>query len=488
MAQSRFRSFLSFLLILILLFSVVGCGGSQKSPSEKNNDADGPEEEVPDMYGYKFDILSYNRGNVLQFAPKPGDSSMGDAQLAHYDYIEDLLNISIDVTDAAARHVALITQAASAGIKSYDMADMFLSEAINLYKSGYFYTLNDLFDEDEIFSGKYGTRAQLEAASHKRANGTDYWGFICAKWGIPFPSFQSALYFNPQILKNFNQPDPHELLEQGNWTWANFSDICNALVGPGENPDSKEDDTFGIPNDIAQRYVPRAALTSNGVRIVYYDESTDKYETDLSSQAAVDALEFCHSLEETGALEIMSGNTSDSLVGNAVYAFMTGRCGFLCEYTYHGLVDKGSFSYAEGFEFEWTTFPWGPNGTYGKMNSTISLNDHFTYLPISTDEYEVQQILPYLLTTFHGCEENDWKEALTTRCFFSQKSADLFFDMYENASFDYFDAQGGFLNGEYTNEVISGKKTATEAINSAMESVKQGIEENRNALMLTSLD
>lgn len=486
MMVSRCRTLVIFLFLFAFLLTFSSCGASSSDPEPGKDPEAGS--EVPDMYGYNFSILSYNRGGVCQFAPVPNENTMGDALLAHYDYIEDLLNITITVKDAASKQVDILTKAGVTGQKSYDMADMFLSEAISLYKSGYLYVLNDLFDDEELFSGKYGTRNQLEAASHKRADGTDYWGFLCANWGIPYPSFQSALYFNPQLLQAFNQPNPHEMLEQKTWVWSSFQKICEALIGPGEDPVSKTDDTFGIPNDPNLRFVPRAALTSNGVRIVYYNGEIGKYETDIESPAAVEALEFCHSLAESGAMQVLSGNTGNDLVGNAVYSFMTGRAGFLCEYTYHGLVDKTSFSYADGFEFEWTTFPWGPNGTYGKMNATMSSADHFTYLPAGVGDYEVQQILPYLLTTFHDCDENEWKESLINRCFFSQKSADLFFEMYDSAVFDYFDAQGDFLTGDYTNQVISGKLTPAEAIKTALDGVKISIDMNRNDLMLTSLE
>ena len=464
------------------IFSAIAACDDKTTPTDEEV-IDAPPIEYADLGGYEFKILGYLRDGIAEVAPAVGESVLGDKLLEHYKTIGDLFNCTITAENANGQHVALVQKAALSGDKEADIVDLWLNEALSLYKGDYLLTLNEIVEDP--FIGKYGTTNQLVASTMKRPWGDDIFGFKSAYWGLPSPTFTLATYFNPKMLQTFTQPNPFELIEQKNWTWDTFENICLGVNSTGDDSSTEEDDTFGLPNDPGQRYVPRAILASNGVKNVYYDEAQSKYVSGLNTPEALEALTWGRKLVETGCMKIISGTGANGWIGKAVEAFMMDRAAFLVEYTYHGAVDKNSLSYSKDFEFGWIPFPVGPKGEWGKWASTTSFADRYLVFPKGGADADIlSAVVPALFEPFEGMGPNDWRNIFADRIFFDDNSAKWFFEMYDNAQFDYFDSIVFFHNGEFTNDVLSGKKTPQQVLDEVEAKAQAEIDKNTNKYLL----
>ena len=408
---------------------------------------------------------------------------LGDKLLEHYKTVGDLFNCTITAENANGQHVTMIQQAALSGDKAADIGDAFLQEVISLYKGDYLLTLNQIVDD--LYIGKYGSTSLLIASTMKRPWGDDIFGFKSAYWGLPSPTFSLATYFNPKMLQTFAQPNPFELIEQKNWTWATFENICLGVISTGIDTANPDDDTFGVPNDPAQKYFPRAAMMSNGVKNVFFDEAAGKYVSGLNSPETLEALTWCKKLADNGSLKVLKGTTANATVGNAVNSFMQSRAAFMVEYTFHGTVDKSSLSYEKDFEFGWIPFPVGPKGEWGKWASTTSFADRYLVFPKGGADTDIlSAVVPALFEPFEGMGPNDWRTIFGNRIFFEANSEKWFFEMYDKAQFDYFDSIAFFHNGEFTNDVLSGKKTPQQVLDEVEAKAQAEIDKNTNKYLL----
>ncbi|MDF2686583.1 MAG: hypothetical protein K0S55_1765 [Clostridia bacterium] len=482
MKSKKLINKISALLMAVSMFSMLAACGDSNTPAGNENEGEGEvkeEFEYVDLGGYDFHILGYFRDGVAELAPDVGDSVLGDKLLDHYKRVGDLFNCTITAENTNGQHVSMIQKAALSGDKAGDVGDAFTTEVLSLYKAGYLLTLNEIVDDP--YSGKYGSANHLEAVTMKRPSGDEVFGFKSAYWGLPSPTFQLATYFNPKLIQNFGQANPFELIEQKNWTWDTFEAICQGVKSTGDDQSTDDDDTFGVPNDPAQRYFPRAAMMSNGVKNAYFDEAQGKYVSGLNSPETLEALTWCKQLVDNGSLKVISGNTENTFVGNAVNSFMQGRAAFLVEYTYHGTVDKGSMSYADDFEFAWIPFPVGPKGEWGKWASTVSAYDRFLMFPMGGADIDVlQAVVPVLFEPFEGMDNDDWRDIFSNRIFFEEQSEKWFFEMYDNAQFDYFDSINFFFGGEFTNAVLAGKKTPQQVLDEVEAKAQVEVDKNTN--------
>lgn len=101
----------------------------------------------------------------------------------------------------------------------------------------------------------------------------------------------AGIYYNPAVFKKLNLPDPHQLVKEGKWTWAEFEKIAKEAT-KDTNGDGKND-TWGFSGwdqEMMQFFLP-----SNGASMV--DLKTGK--VDLSNQKVVQAYDFVNKLYNT---------------------------------------------------------------------------------------------------------------------------------------------------------------------------------------------
>ncbi|MDF2685800.1 MAG: hypothetical protein K0S55_981 [Clostridia bacterium] len=460
--------------ILLVMIFLISC---DNNVTENNIDEKQPEEINIDLDGYEFTIVGHLRDGLAEVTPDAAYSVMGDNLLEHYKKIEEKCNCKIVFGEPLASHVSFLQQATLTGDKVADILDAPLYDAVTMYKAEYLKSLTEVIDDP--YSGKYGTKSQLEAVTIPKKDGADIFGFRAAYWGIPAPTFRHAVYFNPAVLKNFNQPDPFELIERKNWVWSTFEEICLAVASEGTDSTDTSDDTYGTAYNPTFFHFPLAAILSNGVKLVYLDEETGLYKSGMDNPAIIEALQWGQDLVKKGACRIISGSLKDGITDNVIAQFYQGQSAFLVEYSVHGATDKQSLSYNMD-EFSWIPFPVGPNGTYGSWASAVSWIDRYFVLPVNGDSDVLRQLLPLLLEPFEGLSENDWRETFANNTFFNTESEKWFFDMYDNAENDFYFALPTFYNGSAINQIMKGTKTPQEGITAIMEKSQKEVDDELN--------
>ena len=113
----------------------------------------------------------------------------------------------------------------------------------------------------DLFSGLYGTPGALEAGLF----GNEYYSIIAYYWGFPSPYTMPAMWFNPRVISTYQQTSPHELNEQGEWTWAALEQMCEVINDTSDPDENKH--TYALAYT-SEPYLEFAALFSNNARIV----------------------------------------------------------------------------------------------------------------------------------------------------------------------------------------------------------------------------
>jgi len=476
------KKYLLLLCCCLLCFSfLTACGESDNT--EKIDDT--PAYTAIDLDGYDFIISGYQRDGYAELVPEVGDSELGDRLISHYAKVAAEFNCTITTYDAAGSEASRIQKAMVSQIKDADIVDMWLDSMTTAYKSGYLLPIKEIIDETDLYEGKYGTKSQLDAVTFMRPWGMETFGFKSAYWGLPSPTFTNICYFNPKLIKEFQQANPFELIENKNWDWNNFEKICVGVISQGVDPNDKNTATYGVGENPDLRYTAFSLIASNGVKALYFDEEEGIYKCGLDSQATIDALTFGNKLFEAGAMKIRSGNAPGRDFGYIVEDFILGRSAFLIEYSYHGTSDKTSMSYTDGFEFSWIPVPVGPSGTWGKWASQISFADRYLCFPAGgADEDVLQAIVPALFEPFEGMDKYAWRDIFSRRLFFEEESRKWFFEMYDNAEYNYHQTLPIWFSGAYTTNVLQGKKSASEVIATVMSKAQAEIDKNYNKFIL----
>ncbi len=437
------------------------------------------EESTADFNGKEFKIVGLYREGVSEVSPLKYENEYSDMLLEHYDRVGKKFNISI-VTDGSETIKDDITIKSSTGDKYADIIDDGLSTILEIYNSDILMELTQVIDYSELTSGKYGTETQISAATLKRNTGDEHFGFVAAYWGIPTPKFANAGYFNPDFISIYNLPNPYELIENNDWTWDVFEDMCIAVQSEGLDPADDSDDTYGIAEDPDQNYVSKAAFNSNDANLVQYNEDSDLYEFSLDAPNVVETMEWLQDLYNNGGLKLISGLTGNDSIGNVVNNFIEGRSMFMVEHTYHGTTDRESLAYRAGFEFSWMPFPKGPSAIEYNYGASVSGADRFFGIPaIGADEDILRVVIPELFSQFEGLEPHEWRDYFSIGMFFSDESQDWFFKMYDNVTNNY-DYLTGFFNSSYSARTIDGDKSIAEILQSYAVMGQREIDENLN--------
>ena len=455
------KRLVSILLSLLILFSTLCACSSGITPEllsfipEVETDAD--------FGGKEFKIVGLYREGIIEIAPVKYESEYYDKLLDHYDAVGKKFNLKI-IAVGSNNITEELTLKSVGGDRYADIVDDSLSGALNNYNSDLTLEVTDIIGYSELHSGKYGTETQLDSVTLKRANGDETFAFVAAYWGLPTPKFANAGYFNPDFIGAYNLTNPYELLENDQWTWKVFEDMCVAVQSEGSDPADELDDIYGIAEDPDQNYLAKTAFASNDANLVNYNPDTDMYEFSLEDPAAEETLEWLKKMYDNGGLRIISGLTTNTSIGNVVNNFIEGRAMFMVEHTYHGTTDRESLAYRAEFEFSWIPFPKGPSATEYNYGASVSGADRYFFFPsVGADEDRLKIVVPYLFNSFEGLGEYDWRDYFSFGMFFSDESQEWFFYMYDNVTNNY-DFLTGFFNTSYSASAIQGKKSISEIL------------------------
>ncbi len=407
-----------FIIILILAVACAQNPEQETVPEYSSAVNDGK----TDLGGYEFIMASARAGSENPLNPQSGNTARGDRLLQRYKDTEENFNVKITVRDDCSAGELVIRSAA--GMKYADLMAVKINEIVNgkYIQNGYFIPFSNM--NLDLESGLYGTPSILEGGSFAG----EYYGIISYYWGFPAADTMPAMWFNPRVISDYRQTSPHELDEQGEWTWATLEKLCEAIHDTSD-PDP-EMCTYARAYT-SEPYLEFAALYSNNARVaVKNEDGTLSYA--LNSKEAREAMDFIRDLAERDL--ICDGGNRQNIT-----PFIENRRAFFVEYTHLGLSDEGAdnLSYRMEDAYEWIYFPEGPSGAGTKSRTAYSYWTRFMYATLSTDPEVMEILLPYMFQPLPGETTETWQDDFRRTTFFTEESFEYFQILRDEAFFDY---------------------------------------------------
>ena len=416
------KKIISLSLIFCMIFLIFSaCQGN----ADINNEP--VEEEIAyDFNGYEYTIIGYQRFGRFEVGPnfEEENTYWGEKLYNRYRELEQKYNIKITVKQddgTLASSIATATPYA-------DLMDTWLNTLNGYIKADYVMPINGISGFEDLYSGKWGPKTTIDAVTR----GDNTYGFRAGYHGIPFPTYSGIIYANAVVMKAFDIK-PFELIEQRKWTWDNFTDACVKIGGSYDDPDNIVSFVF---DDSWSDYFMRAAIMSNGVDFVKIDDD-GKYIFNLDHPDAMEALNWVMDFKQKIGSAVVSGEKLADPNGPRTFPiFQDNKLGFVCQYSYTGTSDNVGFNYFD-VDFYILPFPMGPKGEYGKWGSYISFADRYFSVPITADEDVNNVVLKEIYKPFDGGTEYSWRDNMTQNMFLYPESAKYFFEMYDNAKYDF---------------------------------------------------
>ena len=416
----KIKKIIAVALLAVMLFCV-SCAAAPEEETVPDFNS-GSDDGSRDLLGYEFIMATAIAGNENPLKPDSGASARGDRLLQRYKDTEDTFNVKISVLDGCSLGDLVIRYAA--GMKYADIMAVKINDMVKgkYIPNGYFQAFSDM--NIDLSSRMYGTPSIIEGGSF----GGKCYGIISYYWGFPAADTTPAMWFNPRVISNFNQPSPHELDEQGSWTWETLEGMCE-VIRDVSDPDPAMR-TYALAYT-SEPYLELAALFSNNARIAKKAEN-GKISYALDSKEAIEAMTFIRGLVEKDL--ICDGGDRQNIT-----PFIENRRAFFVEYTHLGLSDEGSnnLSYQMKEAYEWIYFPSGPSGAGSVSRSAYSYWTRFMYATLTADPEVLEILLPYLFRPLPGETEETWQDDFKRATFFTEESFEYFQILRDEAFFDY---------------------------------------------------
>ena len=451
------KRFLSLLLILIIVFTVLtACGADEKADENENN----PENIVKtvDLDGYDFIFEVQQHYGQPDLYPEENFSNTGDLIRTRYKDTETAFNITMElrVVDAYIAPTSLNSHVAS----GQKYADLIQNHAEHITKSLQLY---EPFDKLSYDDEKWGTKGYLETMNF----GGEQYGVVPYYWGRPLPAFTSPLFFNPRRMLEYQLASPFELIEKKDWTWANFEIMLRAFTQPS---DIKAENKFGMGSATNNRILVDA-IASNGASVIKYDNTAEKYMFALDDPAAIEAMNWVKRLiNEDKTIEAINDWWEPAAEG-----FIKEKYGFVVEFSFLGIYEgRNHFANEMKEDYDWAPFPVGPKGTHGQWAANIIHETRYIAMPVSADAEpeNTQMIMEYIFRPLDGQTTETWKTDTRKSFFFDERSFKYYMEMVECAKTDYSNIIGAlFYDSGNSKSIIKLYQTVIKANGSPAEAV-----------------
>jgi len=422
-------------VLSVLVLSLISCGGEAVTEEVFDVDFLGNDSESINLEGYVMDYsicpvttwgVTDTNESYLGFTV---NSVFADAAIKRVNDIETNYNCKIEVDYDADIHNKVFRAAAS-GLHVADLvsgiSDLWGEDA----RSGVLVGMSEVSDIIDIRdSAKWGQKAFLETFFYE----DDCYGVTPAAWpDLTYTNFGYPIVTNTDLILSMGYADPREFVENKQWSWDKFFDTMHdyTVVEGGETK------YYGMI--IQWRMLDEMFLFSNGSNIVEVsDEGEITYGLyDSRGQKAMDAAlslvygehkdVLGHSYLSAGYVELAEAFANEVAVTASIYT------GYL--YGRDAIVGAKSTNYG--------ILPW-PHGPDVADDYTFSVIENIytgIAIPVTAKSVEcTATILNALYEPLEGFEKReDIRDYMTYYYFFDERDADVFFDMYDNAKYNYF--------------------------------------------------
>ncbi|MBR5721619.1 MAG: carbohydrate ABC transporter substrate-binding protein, partial [Clostridia bacterium] len=448
-------------LLFALLASVVlavSCEGRE----EESFDVDFQTDFEADLSGMTF---TWGSAWSSQMCPAEGFSSDGDKIRAHYREVEKTLQCKINIVQWENSN-SRIMQEAAAGVLSLDIIDNETTPGpIALYKANMLVALEDISTIDP-YDTKFGP---IRFRQYGIFDGKIY-GVYQYEWDFP-PEFAGALMYNTEMLSSFGLPIPHEMEENGEWTWDNYRQYLRNIADAAQS--SGYDRSF-VPHVFSNyAYDAFSFMFMNGCQVIEKDSSGNAV-FGLDNPKGYEALEYMNGLFSEGLYK--QGDTS-VMIKDKNAAILTTE-------SYHGthFHDGYNQNYLpfQDFAYGFTTFPYGPNGDETCVSGFVHIGRrlHYVLRFSPNDKDDIGILFNELFKPID--ETGGWRGSLERQVFYDSRDYDMYRHILENVNYNHsFDLDTAYTPlSNALGSAVRGTKTPAEALQSVREAVDEAISEH----------
>lgn len=369
-----------------------------------------------DFKGREFIIASHWGPGYF---PEYGKSEAGDDMLAHIEWIETTYNCVLKYK--AATREQMITDFTAASLANSYYADIYEDQlwgAREFIRKGFMVPLDTLESMDlslEKYIDSYSKLCEYDGHIY----GTNF-----TSWKIPWFN-QGAMLFNMDLLEKYNQPNPWDLIEKGEWTWDKFREICKACT-KDNNGDGKPE-TWGLANRCIE-----GALISTGKDIITWDSRNKRWAfgyADTEVYAAIQMVSDMLHVDKSTAFGYESVNALygvSDLFGKGKAAFVN-----LQDLEWIGYGDaRRAWIQDMNDDFGLVPFPLAPTNKSGKYVATFTGNARVFMIPKTAKNAEDSAfIFDRWTQPLEGTNSNSWKESMLDNYFRGYEESFKYFEM-----------------------------------------------------------
>ncbi|MBQ6053558.1 MAG: hypothetical protein IJL30_09805 [Clostridia bacterium] len=406
-------------MVVFTLMSVFACSGSDGKEVFDYNLDDGRNSFKIDFEGQSMLILT---GWDEEWKPEAGFTAMGDHLIARYKEIESKYNCKIDIFEGSdGFETFILTNVAASTDRIPDMVDCHASEIYGIYKMNMLFAYDDINTID-INDEKWGNKNFIR---YGYFDGKQYgtfpydWEFIPAILGVCM--FDSTVLRQAGITKT-----PHEMLEDGTWTWQNFEPLLD--LATYEDGDIK---VTGLGYEDVTR-ISQTALFSNGCQIV--EEIDGKNRFALTDSKAYETFDWLKGLKDR---KLIYQTGYGDFNQHKMLFFVGESFNFTHMTQWHIDADTPVYKH-DGYGF--APFPCGPNGEYGIGGSYITQGRRLNWLLKmgQMEKDDLGTLMNILFEPLDGTNRKAWIDFLESSVFYYREDdKNAFLSMVENVKYDW---------------------------------------------------
>lgn len=378
-----------------------------------------------DMNGYLFKIACYlhgfNKENALN--PSSDFEVRSDKLVSRYNQIKADHNCDFQISNGVDMNA----------VKTYHFAgdiyaDTILEPAGTIFEDGYvragMFIPWNYIEEIDITDERYGSEKVKQANMWLG----ECYGIDARYLQMPCADTMAVMYINPTTIRKYSQPMPFDLYENGQWDWAHLEDMCHAIWDVTSSDKNEWVVAMGYNN---VPYLEFACVYSNGGRFATQTESGRLVYT-FDSQNTKHAMEFLSNLRAEGYI-------IDDEDRFNIDPFCENRRAFFFGFSHLGLYTESTnnFSTRMEEEFDWITFPQGPDADGTEVCSRYSWWSRHFYLPSNVNYDYIGAVIPELFDFLPGENKDNWEKDFYAVNFYSERSFEFYKKFRDDAEFDF---------------------------------------------------
>ncbi|MCI8388916.1 MAG: hypothetical protein HFE63_10705 [Clostridiales bacterium] len=242
--------------------------------TENPNDSNGfLKDSLPDDIDLEervISILGWNHYEEVEFEVEEETGELvSDALYKRNRNVEERFNVKLEFFEGEGRGatdewMTFLRNSVMSMDGSYDIVACHSHRVASASAAGY---LKSLIGVDYIdFNMPWWRKSLLEETT---INGELY--FAAGDISLSSISRMQGIFFNTEMLTDYNLEDPYELVINGEWTYDKLSEmVTGAYVDLNSNSKKDESDQFGFCSDGVQL---QASFPAAGLKMVSHDES-----------------------------------------------------------------------------------------------------------------------------------------------------------------------------------------------------------------------